>query len=117
MLMFPPLMPSTMRATKTQKIVGANASPAHPMVAPIWLIISTRLRPMRSDALPHSGPAISWHNENVANSNPTVKGDAPKCVTKYGMIGISMLKPTMSMNVMPRIGNSLRITLGIRRAG
>ncbi len=45
-------------------------------------------------------------------SMPTTNGDAPKCVTKYGSIGISMLKPTMSMNVMPRIGSSLRIMRG-----
>ena len=67
--------------------------------------------------VPQSGAETNWQNENVAMSRPTTNGDTPKCVTKYGSIGISMLKPTMSMNVMPRIGRSLRIMLAdvIRR--
>ena len=91
---------------------GARPSIAQPIVAPIWLMISTILRPIRSETLPHSGAETSWQNENVAISSPTTTADAPKCVTKYGSIGISMLKPTMSMNVMPRIGRSLRIMSG-----
>jgi hypothetical protein len=61
--------------------------------------------------LPHSGADTSWQKENVEKSKPTTKADAPKCVTKYGNIGISMLNPTMSMKVMPSIGRSLRIML------
>ncbi len=122
MLMFPPETPSTTRATKTTAIgatamaaamSGARPSIAQPIVAPIWLTISTILRPIRSETLPHSGAETNWQNENVAISSPTTNADAPKCVTKYGSIGISMLKPTMSMNVMPRIGRSLRIMRGV----
>jgi len=115
--MLPPETPSTIRATKTQKILPAKASIAHPIVAPIWLMISTHLRPMRSDTLPQIGPDTNWHSENVENRMPTTKGLAPKCVTKYGITGNSMLKPRMSMNVMPRIGTSLRIIAEILRAG
>ena len=115
MLMLPPETPSRMRATKTQPMVGANASIAQPIVAPIWLMIRTRLRPIRSETCPHSGAETNWQNENVAKSTPTMKGEAPKCVTKYGSIGISMLNPMMSMNVTPRIGSSLRIMRGLYR--
>src|SRR6185437_11230786 len=109
MLIFPPEMPSRMRAMKTQPIVGANASIAQPMVAPIWLMISTFLRPARSETCPHSGAEMNWQSENVAKSTPTTNGEAPKCVTKYGSIGISMLKPRMSMNVISRLGSRFRI--------
>ena len=67
---------------------------------------------MRSETLPQIGAETSWQSENVANRMPTTNADAPKCVTKYGSIGISMLKPMMSMNVTPRIGKSLRIIAG-----
>src|SRR5579871_6947963 len=108
MLMLPPETPSTTRATKTTAIgatataaamFGANPSIAQPMVAPIWLTIKTILRPARSEMLPQSGAETSWQNENVATSSPTTYGEAPKWVTKYGSIGISMLNPTMSINV------------------
>ena len=90
---------------------GARPSIAQPIVAPIWLTISTILRPILSETLPQSGAETSWQNEKVATNSPTTTAEAPKCVTKYGSIGISMLKPTMSMNVTPRIGRSLRIML------
>src|SRR5581483_3535156 len=115
MLMFPPEMPSMMRATKTSAMPGANASIAHPIVAPICEMISTRLRPKRSETWPHSGAVTSWQSEKVPKRTPTVNGEAPKCVTKYGNIGISMLKPMMSMNVTPRIGRSLRIMRRLNR--
>lgn len=58
MLMFPPEIPSMIRAAKTTAIgetamatatFGATPSSAQPMVAPIWLTISTILRPIRSE--------------------------------------------------------------------
>ena len=110
-----------MRAAKTTAIgakdsatamFGASPSIAQPIVAPIWLTIKTVLRPSRSEMIPQSGAERNWQSENVAKSSPTTNAEAPKCVTKYGIIGISMLKPTMSMNVTPRIGSSLRIMLG-----
>ena len=70
-----------MRATNTHASVGAKASPAQPIVAPICETINTRLRPMRSLTLPQSGPATNWQNANVANSTPTARYDAPKCRT------------------------------------
>jgi len=60
--------------------------------------------------LPQIGPETSWQNENVENSTPTTNGFAPKCVTKYGSSGMSMLNPKISINVMPRIGARRRIT-------
>jgi len=79
--MLPPEMPSTMRATNTQPSVGAKASPAQPKVAPICEMMSTRLRPMRSLALPQSGPARNWQSAKTAKSTPTATVDAPKCFT------------------------------------
>ena len=64
MLMLPPDIPSTMRAAKTTAIgatdsatamFGASPSIAQPIVAPIWLTISTVLRPSRSEMIPQSG--------------------------------------------------------------
>jgi hypothetical protein len=57
---------------------------------------------------PHNGPATSWLSEYVAATHPTTMSVAPKCLTKNGSSGSSMLKPKMSMNVMPRIGSKRR---------
>ena len=108
--MLPPDSPSSARETSTIGIDGANASIVQAIVEPICETISTILRPMRSLTLPHTGPAISWHSENVANTTPTVMSGAPNFFTKNGISGIRMLNPRMSMNVMPRIGSSRKIT-------
>ncbi len=92
---------------------GARPSIAQPIVAPIWLMMSTALRPMRSEMLPQTGEETNCESENVAISRPTTEAETPKCVTKYGNIGISMLNPTISMKVTPRIGKSLRIMKGL----
>src|ERR1700681_3749618 len=107
--MLPPERPSSARENSTHGIDGANASSVHAIVEPICDTISTILRPMRSLTLPHTGPAMSWHSEYVANTTPTVMSGAPNFMTKNGMSGIRMLNPRMSMKVMPRIGSSRRI--------
>ena len=50
------------------------------------------------------------HSAIVVINTPTTISGAPKCFTKYGIRGIRMLNPRISINVMPRIGSSLRIT-------
>ena len=71
---------------------------------------------MRSEMLPQIGPETNWQKENVESKRPTTIALIPKWVTKYGSTGSSMLKPMMSMKVIPRIGMSLRIILAILRA-
>ena len=59
---FPAVSPSMTRARKTTKRLGANASTRKPTNVPIWLAVSTGLRPRWSDICPRTGPATSWQN-------------------------------------------------------
>jgi hypothetical protein len=58
---FPAVSPSMIRATNTMSRFGAQASTRKPANVPIWLAISTGLRPRWSESWPSTGPATSWH--------------------------------------------------------
>ena len=44
---------------------------------PARLTIRIGRRPYRSERSPRIGAAMSWHNENTANSSPMASGEAP----------------------------------------
>ena len=121
MLMFPPETPSRMRATKTTAIGAKDKRDRNVRRERQHRPADRRadladdqngLAPEPVGNVPPERCREELAERKRREEQPTTNGEAPKCVTKYGIIGISMLKPTISMNVMPRIGSSLRIMLG-----
>ena len=83
------------------------------MAVPNSEMISTGLRPIRSDSRPHTGANTNWASEYDATSRPVTVAVAPNRWAYCGRIGSTIPKPIRSMatvvQIVPKpVGNGWR---------
>ena len=119
--MLPPDRPSITREANSTTNDPANPNNRYPTAEPASDSSSTGRRPQRSDSRPRIGANRNCMIEYDAMNSPKTAGDGWKRSAYRGRIGITIPKPTRSMNTirktMPTVARCSRTPLHLPAPG
>jgi hypothetical protein len=107
-----PIKPSITRAATNKNTLLARPRRINPIKVLNWLINKIGFLPNRSLSFPVIGLANSWQTLNILTINPIWSVLRPKDKPKKGIIGITMLNPNISVNIIIKMIRICLLNLG-----